>query len=431
MFLDIFIFPLKLIVARVISPLFSLFLWLKNLIVHPIKNLYFWIMISGASFIWLCPKKEIVDYVINFFIPQGISSSGGGLFFLNYSQFFIAIPKFIKDTVSNSTEKLYMKKPLKSKILHENFWLKMYQSAPNQILISLNILSLIGTLIVRDHNLVELLIQVPHLEWLCLLTQNPLLPSVFVGTSFGYAVLTMCILIFCQIKYYSYEFNNSKTSIQDNQDYFLFNKNLVFKEYEKLFSKLFHSKYDSYAFFSNNISDLWNEIFEIAETLEGKESSDYLKTVFDAQKNCVYKRIDLLNNLSKCTLYREFKLKNELDKIDTFYRYKWETIYKLEKYDKYENTLKEMMNVDLFSSLRFSETIRESTAYQFCFFSDIDEDVYETPGIKRFPENKQLCNFRIEAYIKACQKKMGLYEYDQFDRLVTNFNQQMKNKGNR
>lgn len=430
MLLDLFILLGKLIVALVIS-LFSLFLWLKNLIIHPIKNLYFWIMLFGASFIWLCPKKEIVDDVINFFVPQ--ETSPWGLFFLaiNYGQFVIAIPYFLKDTTSNSTEKWYMTKSLKSKILHENFWLKMYQSAPNSILIPLNILSLIGILMLRNHNLVEFFTQELHWEWVSLLTQNPILPAIFVGTSLGYATLTICVLIFCQIKYYSYEFNNSKTSIQDNQDYFLFNENLVLKEYENIFSKLFHSKYDSYAFFSNNISDLWNEIFKIAETLENKESSDYLKIVLDAQKNCVYKRIDLLNNLSKCTLYREFNLKNELDKIDTFYRYKWETIYKLEKYDKYENILKEMMSVDLFTSPRFSETIRESAAFQFCFYSVIDEDVFEIPGIKRFPENKQPCSFRIEAYIKACQKKLGLYEYDQFDKLINNFNQKMKHNVNR
>ena len=165
MLLDLFILLGKLIVALVISPLFSLFLWLKNLIIHPIKNLYFWIMLSGASFIWLCPKKEIVDDVINFFVPQ--ETSPWGLFFLaiNYGQFVIAIPYFLKDTTSNSTEKWYMTKSLKSKILHENFWLKMYQSAPNSILTPLNILSLIGILMLRNHNLVEFFTQELHWEW--------------------------------------------------------------------------------------------------------------------------------------------------------------------------------------------------------------------------------------------------------------------------
>lgn len=428
MFLDVFILPiLELIVVPALSFLFSLFLWLKNLIFHPIKNLYFWIIVFWTIFFWIFSDQQFVRYIVEIILPEEIVSSGFFIFIFNLIQW---VPKYLKDEASRSTKKYYMTKNLKCKILYEKFWIKRYLEAPITKLSILSFLSLVLVLIIEKNDFVKCLIKETNIKWLPQLIENKVFTYLYLGLSLMFITFSLCIFLTCVLKNFMQDFIDSKTNIEDDEEDRQFIKDMVRRESEEKFTALFRFKYESSKFSQENIDKMISDIFKTAKNNCEEESTEYIKIVFEAQQKSVYRKIEILNYLSSCPLYIDLFLKDELNKIDLFYREKWRTIYNLEEYKNYIYVLGEMMSDDLFTILKFSKNIRESEVFKNCFYSYVDKNLFIKGYIKPIVINPTR-KWTIKTYVQSCFYKFNdNNEIDYFKNQLDTFDKQINLKNN-
>ena len=426
MFLDVFILPLlELIVILVISPLFSLFLWLKNLIVHPIKNLYFWIIVFWSIIFWGFSDQKYVKPIVGIILPEEIVSVGAFIFIFNLIQW---VPNYLRGEASKSTQKYYMTKNLKCKILHEKFWIKRYLAAPITILSILSGMSLVFVFFLEKYDFVERLIQEMHITWLARLIENKVFTYLYLGLASMFLTFSLCIFLTCVLKNFRQDFIDSKTNIEDDEENMQFIRDMVCRESEEKFSALFRFKYESSKFSQENIDKMISDIFKTAKNNCEEERAEYIKIVFKAQQKSVYRKIKILNFLSSCPLYKDLFLKDELNKIDMFYREKWRTIYNLEEYKNYLNVLVEMMSDDLFTIFKFSDDIMKSEVFKNCFYSYVDENLFIKGYIKPIVINPTR-KWTIKTYVQSCFYKFkDNNEIDYFKNQLDTFDKQMNLK---